>query len=57
MTHLFFAQTGIGTYTVPQVATPLASSFSKLVDEAIAWHLDAHVMGMFHTAHVLKSEF
>ncbi|KAF5379647.1 hypothetical protein D9757_009235 [Collybiopsis confluens] len=35
---------GIGTYTAPQVATPLVAKFSKAVDDAIAWNLHAHVM-------------
>ncbi|KAF5386315.1 hypothetical protein D9757_008613 [Collybiopsis confluens] len=37
-------QAGIGTYTAPQVATPLVAKFSKAVDDAIAWNLHAHVM-------------
>ena len=42
---MVYYQAGIGTYTVPQIATPLWASFSKTVDAAIAWNLDAHVMG------------
>ncbi|KAI0029496.1 hypothetical protein K488DRAFT_56207 [Vararia minispora EC-137] len=43
--QLVYYQAGIGTYTIPQIATPAASRISKLVDEAIAKDLDAHVMG------------
>ena len=39
-------QSGIGTYTIPQIATPLYAGVSKALDEAIAWNLNAHVMGM-----------
>lgn len=39
------SQAGIGTYTVPQIATPRYAKFSKMVDMAIAQNLDAHVMG------------
>ncbi|KAI0079534.1 hypothetical protein K474DRAFT_1705447 [Panus rudis PR-1116 ss-1] len=35
---------GIGTYTSPQVATPIMSKISKTLDEMVAWNLDAHVM-------------
>jgi hypothetical protein len=58
------AQAGIGTYTNPEIATPMMAKLSKvrlselwqlcvpnfplqLLDEAIAWNLDAHVMGTF----------
>ncbi|KAJ7627040.1 hypothetical protein FB45DRAFT_920552 [Roridomyces roridus] len=43
--QMVYYQAGIGTYTSPQVATPFMSKISKAVDEAIAWNLDAHVMG------------
>lgn len=36
-------QTGIGTYTDPNAATPMSSSVAKMADEAVAWYLDAHV--------------
>ncbi|KAI0705165.1 hypothetical protein BC835DRAFT_1314637 [Cytidiella melzeri] len=42
--QMVYYQAGIGTYTVPQIATPWWSQFSKAVDAAIAWNLDAHVM-------------
>ncbi|KAI0673866.1 hypothetical protein C8Q78DRAFT_1076827 [Trametes maxima] len=37
-------QAGIGTYTTPQVSTALGQAVSKILDEAVAWNLDAHVM-------------
>ncbi|KAJ3767573.1 hypothetical protein FB446DRAFT_651900 [Lentinula raphanica] len=52
--QMVYYQAGIGTYTTPQVATPLMAKFSKArltqgfdraLDEAIAWNLHAHVMG------------
>jgi len=41
---LVYYQAGIGTYTTPQIATPMASKFSKSMDMAVAWNLDAHIM-------------
>ena len=38
-------QAGIGTYTIPQVATPMMAKVEKTLDEMIAWNLNAHVMG------------
>ncbi|KAJ7028390.1 hypothetical protein C8F04DRAFT_1119191 [Mycena alexandri] len=43
--QMVYYQAGIGTYTSPQIATPFWSKVSKFIDEAIAWNLDAHVMG------------
>ncbi|KIM49864.1 hypothetical protein M413DRAFT_438988 [Hebeloma cylindrosporum] len=43
--QLVYYQAGIGTYTTPQIATPLASKISKNLDMAVAWNLDAHIMG------------
>ncbi|KAJ7133352.1 hypothetical protein C8R44DRAFT_849473 [Mycena epipterygia] len=43
--QMVYYQAGIGTYTTPEIATPFWSKISKFVDEAIAWNLDAHVMG------------
>ncbi|KAF8643150.1 hypothetical protein AX16_009194 [Volvariella volvacea WC 439] len=42
--QMVYYQAGIGTWTSPQIATPMAASISKSLDEAIAWNLDAHVM-------------
>ncbi|KAJ7482979.1 hypothetical protein B0H11DRAFT_2021670 [Mycena galericulata] len=43
--QLVYYQAGIGTYTTPEIATPFWSKINQFVDEAIAWNLDAHVMG------------
>ncbi|KIJ46890.1 hypothetical protein M422DRAFT_226573 [Sphaerobolus stellatus SS14] len=43
--QMVYYQAGIGTYTVPEIATPLMSKISKTLDMMIAWNLDAHVMG------------
>ncbi|KAF8157844.1 hypothetical protein B0H34DRAFT_844310 [Crassisporium funariophilum] len=43
--QLVYYQAGIGTYTSPQIATPMFAKMSKAVDEAVAWNLDAHIMG------------
>ncbi|KAF8491994.1 hypothetical protein F5888DRAFT_1619394 [Russula emetica] len=40
-----YYQAGIGTYTIPEIATPFWSNVQKTIDAAIANHLDAHVMG------------
>ncbi|KAF8066488.1 hypothetical protein FPV67DRAFT_1626406 [Lyophyllum atratum] len=42
--QMVYYQAGIGTYTSPQIATPLAAKFSKTLDEAVAWNLSSHVM-------------
>ncbi|RDB14966.1 hypothetical protein Hypma_016149 [Hypsizygus marmoreus] len=42
--QMVYYQAGIGTYTSPEVATPLAAKISKTLDEAVAWNLSAHVM-------------
>ncbi|KIP04112.1 hypothetical protein PHLGIDRAFT_110018 [Phlebiopsis gigantea 11061_1 CR5-6] len=42
--QMVYYQAGIGTYTIPQIATPLWSNFSKTVDAAIAWNMHSHVM-------------
>ncbi|KNZ77730.1 hypothetical protein J132_04157 [Termitomyces sp. J132] len=43
--QMVYYQAGIGTYTSPQIATPMAAKISKILDEAVAWDLSAHVMG------------
>ncbi|CAK5282832.1 unnamed protein product [Mycena citricolor] len=43
--QMVYYQAGIGTYTTPEIATPMMSRFSKLLDEMIAWNLHSHVMG------------
>ncbi|KAG5636745.1 hypothetical protein H0H81_007003 [Sphagnurus paluster] len=42
--QMVYYQAGIGTYTTPEIATPLGSKISKTLDTAIAWNLSAHVM-------------
>ncbi|KAF9466841.1 hypothetical protein BDZ94DRAFT_1295336 [Collybia nuda] len=42
--QMCYYQAGIGTYTNPEIATPLMAKVSKTLDEAIAWNLNAHVM-------------
>jgi uncharacterized protein (DUF2235 family) len=42
------SQSGIGTYTIPEVVDPLRSKLHMLIDMAIANHLDAHVMGTLY---------
>lgn len=37
-------QSGIGTYTIPQIATPLYSKTNKLIDLMFANNLNYHVM-------------
>jgi len=39
-----YYQAGIGTYTTSQIATPIMSKVSKVIDQMIAWNLDVHVM-------------
>ncbi|KAL1951075.1 hypothetical protein VTO73DRAFT_224 [Trametes versicolor] len=42
--QMVYYQTGIGTYTTPQVSTAVGRAVSKTLDEMVAWNLDAHVM-------------
>jgi hypothetical protein len=39
------SQAGIGTYSIPEMATPMMAKVSKTVDMMIGNHLNAHVMG------------
>ncbi|KAI0800498.1 hypothetical protein C8Q74DRAFT_1214409 [Fomes fomentarius] len=43
--QMVYYQTGIGTYTSPQLSTGLGQAISKTLDEMVAWNLDTHVMG------------
>jgi uncharacterized protein (DUF2235 family) len=43
--QLCYYQAGIGTYTIPEIATPRFAKLSKLWDMAIGGHLNDHVMG------------
>ncbi|THH07892.1 hypothetical protein EW145_g3071 [Phellinidium pouzarii] len=42
--QLVYYQSGIGTYSIPQVATPLYSRTSKIIDLMFAKNLNHHVM-------------
>ncbi|OSD00890.1 hypothetical protein PYCCODRAFT_1370341 [Trametes coccinea BRFM310] len=42
--QMVYYQSGIGTYTTPQVTTTIGQFVSKTMDEMVAWNLDAHVM-------------
>ncbi|KAH7905545.1 hypothetical protein BJ138DRAFT_1017569 [Hygrophoropsis aurantiaca] len=42
--QLVYYQAGIGTYTIPQIATPWMANFSKTLDMMVGIHLNAHVM-------------
>ncbi|KAF8516231.1 hypothetical protein JB92DRAFT_3114279 [Gautieria morchelliformis] len=42
--QMVYYQAGIGTYTTPEIATPVMAKLSKTLDMMIAWNLDAHVM-------------
>ncbi|KAJ7206376.1 hypothetical protein GGX14DRAFT_568347 [Mycena pura] len=43
--QMVYYQSGIGTYMSPKSATPFTTKISLTLDTAIAWNLDAHVMG------------
>lgn len=43
--QLCYYQPGVGTYFQPGVVQPLFQWGAKMLDEAIAWYLDAHVRG------------
>ncbi|TDL22153.1 hypothetical protein BD410DRAFT_788855 [Rickenella mellea] len=42
--QLCYYQAGIGTYLDPGVLTPMILWSAKLLDQAVAWYLDSHVM-------------
>ncbi|KAF8957353.1 hypothetical protein BDZ97DRAFT_1847069 [Flammula alnicola] len=42
--QMVYYQAGIGTYVSPQIATPIGSKLSKVLDEAVAWDLHSHMM-------------
>ncbi|KAG1836357.1 hypothetical protein DFJ58DRAFT_818638 [Suillus subalutaceus] len=42
--QLCYYQAGVGTYLAPGVVSPMFTWLAKLLDEAFAWYLDAHVM-------------
>ncbi|KAF9225174.1 hypothetical protein BS17DRAFT_730406 [Gyrodon lividus] len=43
--QMVYYQAGIGTYTIPQIATPFMAKLSKTIDLMVGNHLNAHVMG------------
>ncbi|KAI0074015.1 hypothetical protein K474DRAFT_1665915 [Panus rudis PR-1116 ss-1] len=43
--QLCYYQPGIGTYFQPGVVSPFFQWGAKILDEAVAWYLDAHVRG------------
>ncbi|KAF8843330.1 hypothetical protein BDN67DRAFT_897217 [Paxillus ammoniavirescens] len=46
--QLVYYQAGIGTYFAPGVVSPLWTPLAQLLDEGVAWYLDAHVMGGYN---------
>ncbi|KAI9511887.1 hypothetical protein F5148DRAFT_1167136 [Russula earlei] len=42
--QMAYYQAGIGTYTIPEIATPFMARVQKTLDMALGNHLDAHVM-------------
>ncbi|KAH8104636.1 hypothetical protein BXZ70DRAFT_600191 [Cristinia sonorae] len=43
--QICYYQPGIGTYIQPGVVSPLFSWCAKIMDQAVAWYMDAHVRG------------
>ncbi|KAF8892854.1 hypothetical protein CPB85DRAFT_1230449 [Mucidula mucida] len=43
--QLVYYQAGIGTYSVPQIASPVTARFNRVIDAMVGVHLNAHVMG------------
>ncbi|KAI6017467.1 hypothetical protein EDC04DRAFT_478799 [Pisolithus marmoratus] len=43
--QMVYYQAGIGTYTIPQIATPTYAKLSKTIDMMVGKNLNAHVMG------------
>ncbi|KAG2155809.1 uncharacterized protein EDB93DRAFT_53072 [Suillus bovinus] len=42
--QLCYYQAGVGTYFAPGVVSPMFIWLAKILDEAFAWYLDAHIM-------------
>ncbi|KAJ3836743.1 hypothetical protein EV361DRAFT_951281 [Lentinula raphanica] len=42
--QLVYYQSGIGTYTIPQIAQPWMAKLHRVADMMVGFHLDAHVM-------------
>ena len=45
--QMVYYQAGIGTYNIPQIATPLYSNISKTFDMMFASNMDHHIMGRY----------
>ncbi|KAF9040238.1 hypothetical protein BDZ89DRAFT_1100225 [Hymenopellis radicata] len=43
--QLVYYQAGIGTYSVPQIASPMTARLNRIFDTMVGVHLNAHVMG------------
>jgi uncharacterized protein (DUF2235 family) len=43
--QMIYYQPGIGTYTDPGIRGNIEKWFAKMADLAVAWYLDAHIMG------------
>lgn len=43
--QMAYYQAGIGTYFAPGIVSPLFTGLASLMDEAVGWYLDVHVMG------------
>jgi len=41
--QMVYYQAGVGTYVNPGVISPLLLGIAKILDQAVAWYLDAHV--------------
>ncbi|KAI9437109.1 hypothetical protein BJY52DRAFT_1130131 [Lactarius psammicola] len=52
--QMVYYQSGVGTFTIPQVITPVKAFIQKYVNMAIANHLDAHIMGTILTLRLLS---
>ncbi|KAF5321153.1 hypothetical protein D9619_001336 [Psilocybe cf. subviscida] len=42
--QLVYYQSGIGTYTSPEIVTPIRAAVWKKIDAGFAWNLDKHIM-------------
>ncbi|PBK58695.1 hypothetical protein ARMSODRAFT_923456 [Armillaria solidipes] len=45
--QLVYYQSGIGTYAIPEVASPITAKITKVIDSMIGIHLNAHVMSRY----------
>jgi uncharacterized protein (DUF2235 family) len=47
--QMVYYQAGIGTYTIPQIAKPMMAKLHRVMDSMVGVHLNAHVMGEYHS--------